>query len=87
MDQQLLHLTNPLKLVHPMRSMLTGIHINSRVLLIFVLVHLVYKTRIDNHGVLHITGQANVYGTSPSTSRYLNFDNEDFRLYLGMVNY
>ena len=44
-------------------------------------------TRSDNRGVLRVTGQVNVYGTSPSTARYLNFNNEDFRLYLGMELY
>lgn len=61
--------------------MLTGAHIHS----IDILIHLVYKTRIENRGVLQITGQVDVNGTSPPTSRYLNFDNENFRLYLGMV--
>ena len=42
------------------------------------------QSRSDNHGVLNVRGQDSVSGSSPSTSRYLNLNHQDFRLYLGM---
>lgn len=40
--------------------------------------------RSDNHGILNVSGQAVVYNSSPSPSRYLNFNERDFLLYLGI---
>lgn len=40
--------------------------------------------RSENHGVLSVRGDNFVCGSAPSTSRYLNFNRQDFRLYLGM---
>lgn len=43
-------------------------------------------TRSDGRGVLRIDDQDAIYGSSPSTSRYLNFNEQNFRLYLGMAS-
>ena len=41
--------------------------------------------RSDSHGALNVRGKGFIYGSAPSTSRYLNFNRQDFRLYLGMA--
>ena len=43
-----------------------------------------FMNRNDNQGVLRVTNQASVRGFSPPPSRYLNFNEQDFLLYLGM---
>lgn len=40
--------------------------------------------RIDNRGVLNVSGQVAIHGSSPLASRYLNFNEQDFSLYIGM---
>ena len=45
------------------------------------------KHRIDNRGVLNVSGQVAIYGSSPLASRYLNINEQDFSLYIGMKSW